>query len=317
LKVFYDADFTLAAHAFETTRKARWVADSLVSKPILGVELVAPRPISMGQLLETHSPTYVDATRTGEPRALAQSQGFEWDPGLWKMVLATNGGAVAAALTALKEGFAGSLSSGLHHARRERGAGFCTFNGLALAAKAALNEGARKVLILDMDAHGGGGTYSLIKDDPRIAQIDIVTSPFDVYEPDDKRFFLEVLSHGASHVEMELAFHRGVRQLDEVGFQPDLVIYNSGMDSYEAYTHDAHRREVLVFSHFCRRDIPIAFVLAGGYLGQSLDQEGLVQLHRCTIGVAAAMWGRLHMSPEEAEREALEAERYAGECDGF
>ena len=76
------------------------------------------------------------------------------------MVLSSNGGAVAAGLAALEHGVAGSLSSGLHHARREKGAGFCTFNGLVIAAREALTAGARSVLILDFDAHCGGGTRS-------------------------------------------------------------------------------------------------------------------------------------------------------------
>jgi hypothetical protein len=42
------------------------------------------------------------------------------------------------------------------------GAGFCTFNGLALAALAALDLGAKRVLVLDLDAHCGGGTHELL-----------------------------------------------------------------------------------------------------------------------------------------------------------
>src|SRR6185369_4139490 len=109
----------------------------------------------------------------------AESQGFSWDPGLWRMVLASNGGVVAAARAALQDGVAGSLSSGLHHARHERGAGFCTFNGLALAARAALDAGAGSVLILDLDAHCGGGTTSLIEREPRIWQSDVSVSGLD------------------------------------------------------------------------------------------------------------------------------------------
>jgi hypothetical protein len=33
--------------------------------------------------------------------------------------------------------------------------------------------------------------------------------------------------------------------------------------------------------------LPIAFVLAGGYLGRRLDEEGLVDLHRLTLSAAA------------------------------
>lgn len=44
----------------------------------------------------------------------------------------------------------------------DSGAGFCTFNGIAIAAKQALRRGAKRVLIIDFDAHGSGGTHSLI-----------------------------------------------------------------------------------------------------------------------------------------------------------
>ena len=182
VKVFYSSEYVGSAHAFDTTRKAKWVADSLASAPIRGVELVSPPSLSYEQLVEVHDPAYVGAVQTGVPRALAQSQGFSWDAGLWSMVLASNGGAVAAGLEALRSGVAGSLSSGLHHARRERGAGFCTFNGLALAARAALAAGAASVLILDLDAHCGGGTASLIAEEPRIWQLDVSVSAFDSYE---------------------------------------------------------------------------------------------------------------------------------------
>ena len=63
---------------------------------------------------------------------------------------ASNGGAVAAALEAFEtKRNAGSLSSGLHHATRALGSGFCTFNGLALAARAVIDAGAKRVLVVD------------------------------------------------------------------------------------------------------------------------------------------------------------------------
>ena len=144
--VFYSPAYVGSAHVFETTRKAKWVADSLASVPIGGIQLLSPSSLSDAQLLQVHDPAYVRAVETGVPRRLAESQGFRWDAGLWRMVCASNGGAVAAALAALQSRVAGSLSSGLHHARREHGAGYCTFNGLAIAAREALVAGAESVL---------------------------------------------------------------------------------------------------------------------------------------------------------------------------
>jgi hypothetical protein len=39
VKVYFSPAYTLAGHAFDTTRKAAWVADSLRERPIDGVEL--------------------------------------------------------------------------------------------------------------------------------------------------------------------------------------------------------------------------------------------------------------------------------------
>ncbi|HZC01053.1 MAG TPA: hypothetical protein VE844_06740, partial [Gammaproteobacteria bacterium] len=102
------------------------------------------------------------------------------------MVLASNGGAVAAGLAALENGVAGSLSSGPHHARCGSEAGFCTFNGLVIAASEALAAGVGSVLILDLDAHCSGGTASLIAGEPRIWQIDVSVSGYDSYSSSNR-----------------------------------------------------------------------------------------------------------------------------------
>jgi hypothetical protein len=47
-------------------------------------------------------------------------------------------------------------------------------------------------------------------------------------------------------------------------------------------------REVAVFSWCRMRGVPIAFVLAGGYLGPELERAGLVALHRLTLEAARA-----------------------------
>jgi acetoin utilization deacetylase AcuC-like enzyme len=96
--------------------------------------------------------------------AVAQSQGFQRDPGLGRIALAHTSDMVTAANNALDPGCTtGSPSSGQHRAKYETDNGFCTFNGIALAAKRALHDGARRILIIDTEAHRAGGTHSLIK----------------------------------------------------------------------------------------------------------------------------------------------------------
>ena len=290
VRVCYSPAYVGAAHAFETTRKAAWVAQSLQSRPIEGLSLVGNASLTATQLAVAHSPAYISAVRSGQPRALAQSQGFAWDPQLWPMVLASNGGVLAAARRALVHGVAGSLSSGLHHARRDHGNGFCTFNGLAIAALKALGPTVRRILIIDLDAHCGGGTHSLLAGNRAIKQLDIAVDAFDRYVPSGDNT-LDIVGDAGAYLEtLEERLHL-------LGNQPfDLCLYNAGMDPHEHCPVgglagiDAHllgRRESRVFSWCSKRRLPIAFVLAGGYIGPQLDRERLVGLHRLTLQAAA------------------------------
>jgi len=292
MPLYYSADYTLGAHGFDTTRKAAWVADSLADRPIAGANLVAPEPLTVEQLTDVHDPNYVDAVRTGVPRFLAESQGFPWDPGLWQMVIASNGGAVAAARSALAtRSVAGSLSSGLHHAKRSHGTGFCTFNGLALAVRAAQQAGAERVLIIDLDAHCGGGTHELLAQDPRVSQLDVAVNPFDFYSASGD-WTLDLVDDPARYLP---TIERRLRERAPGRDAPDLVLYNAGMDPFEdcaigglrgITAEMLIRRERLVFDWCREASVPVAFVLAGGYAAAQAAQAQLVGLHRATIEAA-------------------------------
>ena len=288
MKVFYSPDYVASGTSFDTTRKAGWITESLAKKPIAGVELIAPEPLSLDQIAAVHDRAYVEAVHSGKPKDLAQSQGFDWDPGMWRAAAASNGGVVAAARSALKEGVSGSLSSGLHHARRECGAAYCTFNGLVIAAATVIAEGTGSVLIIDLDAHCGGGTHSMIEETDRIQQVDISVNAVDAYW----------MNHGNSldlvrDAEKYLPTIR--ERLDGITRSFDLILYNAGMDPDERCQVGGlsginagmlRRREQIVFEWAKSRNTPIAFVLAGGYSGTDLPQDELVRLHRMTIEMA-------------------------------
>ena len=288
--LYYSPAYTMAGTEFDTTRKAGWVAESLVERPIDGVRLVEPTALTEDQIAEVHDPGYVRAVRTGEPSHLARSNGFGWDPHLFGAVAASSGGAVAAALDALaRGGVAGSLSSGLHHAKAGIGDGFCTFNGLALAARAALRAGASRVLVLDLDAHCGGGTHELLSGDRRIEQLDVSVSAFDCYVP-EPRWTLEVVDEAVDYLP---TIERRLEALPDEHF--DLVLYNAGMDPFEGCAVGGLRgidhelladRERMVFERARHNGWPVAFVLAGGYADTDAGRRRLVDLHRETISAA-------------------------------
>lgn len=286
-KIYYSDDYCRASYSFDTTKKASWIAESLASKPIHGIEVVAPEPLTEDIVAETHSRDYVAAIKTGEPWSAASSQGFRWCRELYRSVLASNGGLVAAVRSALEDGVAGSLSSGMHHARRDSGLGFCTFNGLVIAAKEAVKLGCSNVLILDLDAHGGGGTASLLAGNVRISHLDLVVDPFDLHQD-------SIDLSRKSPIDYLTVLDAMLSEL-----RPDFVVYNAGMDVFEGDcgprgfdTNIIAAREATVFMWAAERSIPICYAMAGGYVGQSRSRSTLVAHHRCTIRAAEQIFSQ-------------------------
>jgi acetoin utilization deacetylase AcuC-like enzyme len=292
VQVFYSPLYDAARHNFDTTRKARWVADSLRENPIAGLDLVVPERASQSDLERIHDPAYVEAVRGGEDRFLAESSGFDWDKGVWEMATAMSGGMMQAVTVALRDGVAGSLSTGMHHAEHDHGKGFCTFNGLVLAARHALDSDLSSVTIVDFDAHHGGGTHYLIAGEPRIHQVDLAVNSYDQYVCHDNCTVL--------HVSGRTYLQTVKDALAAIPESTQLIIYNAGMDPYrgcptggigECTKAVLNERERLVFDHAARGHIPIAFGLAGGYCQvHSSDRIAeLVSLHRLTLEHAAAI----------------------------
>lgn len=54
-----------------------------------------------------------------------------------------------------------------HHAHRDKAAGFCLFNNIAIAAQKHVNEG-KRVFLLDIDAHHGDGTQAIFYDNDQV-----------------------------------------------------------------------------------------------------------------------------------------------------
>ena len=272
--VYYCDEYCGATYAWDTTRKAALVASKLQAQP--GIEITRPEPLSREQLLRAHSPEYIDAVLTGMPRHLAESNGFEWCEKLPIAVLYSNGGVVAAAYEAIKTGASGSLSSGLHHAGRNRGGGFCTFNGLAIAALDVISTGrAHKVLIVDFDAHYGDGTSEIIQGHNNIMQVDVSNH----FRGDD---YLAECGKALQSIESD---------------KFDLVLYNAGMDVHEdcriggrtgVNDQILKARDTLVFETCQLHQLPVAFVLAGGYANSRFTENHLAELHAVTAIIASS-----------------------------
>jgi acetoin utilization deacetylase AcuC-like enzyme len=285
-------------------RKFQLVADALAGRRAVRVE--APAPAAAGDLRRVHSGAYVEAVRSGEPRALAESQKLPWSPALWPSVRLTNGGALAAAARALDDGASAALASGFHHAHADHGEGFCTFNGLVVAAEALWAAGrVRSVAVLDLDLHYGNGTASLCGSRPWLFNCSIYGNDYQANTPYRD---VETLRHrdGPNHVSFALPNGSGRRELFAALEQgtaailawgrPDLVLYQAGADPYredpysplELDVDDLRERDRRVFAWARREGLPLAWVLAGGY---TPDVSKVVEVHLGTFDAAAAVYG--------------------------
>lgn len=290
MRIFFSPDFIVDG-AFDTIGKAGELADSLTTHPIAGTEIVSPAPATRDDIVAVHDEFYVDQVLSG------RGGQFSGDDESATSVLATTGGVLRAVETVLENGgCAGSLSSGLHHAKYDHGSGYCTFNGLVIGAQKALKLGARRVLILDLDAHCGGGTKELIgllrdQNVDGIEQVDVSVSSFDQYH---NAPFAQLKIVGASEylptIEQSLADIADPQSID-------LVIYNAGMDPHEKAggvtginDEVIRRREAMVFEWAKSHNLPIVWVLAGGYSGGSFTKRRVADLHRITAEEAARVY---------------------------
>lgn len=316
MKVFYNDNYTASPEAFETTRKSEIIASDILRKESALtpnhklIQLTNPSDVVRRQDVERlveslHSEEYIDALRNGTNRNLAQSSGFEWGDTTYDFALAHSQGCVASIKTVLDEGGrAGTLSSGLHHASPTHGSGFCTVNGLAVASAYAVENGA-KVMVLDFDAHCGGGTNAHIENMQEkgiikkgdVVQIDMSVSGFDMYRVRDPHYL------DLHHAETEDEYiDRIILALSasETRYEDGMVIvYNAGVDPVNTVDFDSpfsviERREQLVSSWIA--DKPAIFTLAGGYKWGGYTMSDISKLHQLNIFIWASASERMKES---------------------
>jgi acetoin utilization deacetylase AcuC-like enzyme len=302
MKVFHNDNYTASKYAFDTTRKSGAIAQRLALNPIDNLEIVDPDAdyqdsdgttwassfgkVATERLRSLHSTTYVDAVLKGNPKGLAESQGFDWDEGVYKMAVAHATGLVAATSEALRNNTqAGSLSSGLHHAHIDHGAGFCTFNGLAAAADFAVKGwNLDRVLVIDFDAHSGGGTWEIINEhmSENVFQIDVTCSAYDTFKPTGESS-IWYTGHQDYRETIDKALTYASKKMDKF----DFIIYNAGMDPLNAAVSlsDIYYRENAVREFI--GDTPAIFALAGGYTWGNKTMDDVVDWHSITLNTWA------------------------------
>jgi acetoin utilization deacetylase AcuC-like enzyme len=156
-------------------------------------------------------------------------------------------GAVDVALTTLDAVLAGAPAAyGLcrppgHHAPRAAFGGYCFFNNAAIAAQAALDAGATRVCVLDVDYHHGNGTQQLFYDRGDVAFVSLHADPERAYPyftgwPDERgtgrgagathNHLLEAGCDDATYLAV-----LGRALADIASFGPEVLVVSLGVDT--------------------------------------------------------------------------------------
>lgn len=264
--LFYHPDQDVVFDFISTKKVPEFVRQS-------GRSYVIPELLTAKDFYAVHDVQYVDAVLSGQMHNGFSNRNADVN----RSIVASNSNFVAAAEHALESGIACSATQGFHHAHFDHNYGYCTFNGLMLAAARLIDkhDSVNKVLILDGDGHHGDGTDDIIE------KLDMGSSVVNV----TRHQFVQVpegamASAWAHFADILIEEHR-----------PDIIMYQAGADAWDGDPYGAGyldllgmmRRDTGIFHAAKTARIPLVFNLAGGY---STPMQKVIDIHLETLIIA-------------------------------
>jgi acetoin utilization protein AcuC len=211
---------------------------------------LAPEPASDLDLRRCHSRAYLDVVKrfSADPYGFPEAgigDGGDNPPfaDMHEAAAAVAGGSLAAVEAILLGDVehAHHPGGGLHHAMRDRAAGFCIYDDPALAIARARADG-RRVLYVDLDVHHGDGVQALHWDDPGVLTVSIHESGRTLFPGTGDAKELGGDAAWGTAVNLPLpAGTSGSAWVEAIGrvlpelaatFAPDLIVSQHGADSH-------------------------------------------------------------------------------------
>src|SRR5579863_9308170 len=164
-------------HPFGPDRLAAFVREFGARNLAGRVTEIEPRLASDAELRSFHSPTYLEFVR--ERSASGVGLLDAGDTPAFKGVYEAAAGIVGATLAAMEAVMEERCRrafvpiAGLHHAARNRAAGFCVFNDCGVAIEQLKRLGLTSIAYVDIDAHHGDGVFYAFEDDAAVVFADL------------------------------------------------------------------------------------------------------------------------------------------------
>jgi len=259
--------------------KYKKIRDSLIKEKLVRrKDILVPDMVTYEDMVLVHDEEYLKMIK--DPLKVAQSLRIgevdPWDSYILEFFRTVTGGTILAAEHVLKKGgIVFNLGGGFHHAQRDRAAGFCLINDVAVAIeKVRLKYDLSKILIIDLDYHQGDGNLEFFRDNDDIFTFSIhATKWVEVDKVTNKDILIPHHISGRDYMEILKSNLEPVMD----SFDPELVVYIAGSDPYE---HDTlcdlslSREEMLERNQYVanvvkNRKLPLVVVAGGGYGAES------------------------------------------------
>ena len=187
-----------------------------------------------------------------------------------------------------------------HHARRERAAGFCVLNNVAVAVMALRAAGrAQRIAILDWDVHHGDGTQAIFDADPDLCYASTHQSPLypGTGAPDDRGTGKGLgtkhnapLRPGSGDAEFTTAWRTELLPAVEA-FKPEAILVSAGYDAHRS--DPLAELEVTAAGYRSVADAVGRLARAAGLGGVALTLEGGYDLQALRESAGATVAGLL------------------------
>jgi acetoin utilization deacetylase AcuC-like enzyme len=173
-----------------------------------------------------------------------------------------------------------------HHAARDFYGGYCFLNNAAIAAQAFCDQGAERVVVLDVDYHHGNGTQAIFYDRPDVFFISLHAHPrhsypyFLGYEDETGVGLGEgynrnyPLPLGTDWAAYQAPLAEALQQIQQ--YRPDAIVVSLGVDTFEKDPISEFRLTsedyIAMGTRIAQLDRPTLIVMEGGY---AIDEIGI------------------------------------------
>ena len=265
-------------HPFDI-RKYEKIHNGLISDGLLTKEqTLKPAPLTRDDMLLVHSEDYLEELKQRKKVAeyleapVLQYAPLSLDRAVLEPFKRASGGTLLAARQALQSGIGINLGGGYHHAKPDRGEGFCLYADVPIAIRKLQSESLiKRAIVIDVDVHQGNGTILCLPDDEStftfsMHQGNIYPIPKEVGDLDVE------LSGGMQDEEyLEILAEHLPKILD--GSQADICFIVGGCDPLDGdplaglkMTADGIvKRDHAIVEACAKRNLPVVLTLSGGY----------------------------------------------------